>query len=281
MDLRKCILTANNCYKSGVEIKPAGVILHSTGANNPNLRRYVQPLETDPDYDEIIDHIGLNQYGNDWNCAKPDGIEVCVHAFIGRAADGSVATYQTLPWSTRGWHSGYASKSSITNANKLGYIGIEICEDNLVDYTYFSQVYREAVEVVAYLCQLYHLNPQADGVVLCHSEGFKRGIASNHGDVMHWFPVHGKSMNTFRRDVAELLRTRNKADVDPVEHMSVYGTLKDVPDVYRPAIQQLMELGVLSGHVDPDPSTFEDNVLNVTEDFCRVMTVLSRLGLIK
>lgn len=27
------------------------------------------------------------------------------------------------------------------------------------------------------------------------------GIASNHADVMHWFPKHGKSMDTFRVDV--------------------------------------------------------------------------------
>ena len=31
------------------------------------------------------------------------------------------------------------------------------------------------------------------------------GIASNHGDVMHWFPKHGKSMDTFRAEVNRLL----------------------------------------------------------------------------
>ena len=44
-----------------------------------------------------------------------------------------------------------------------------------------------------------------DKVCICHSEGYKRGIASNHGDVMHWFPKHGKSMDTFRADVKALL----------------------------------------------------------------------------
>ena len=41
--------------------------------------------------------------------------------------------------------------------------------------------------------------------IICHSEGAKLGIASNHGDVMHWFPKHGKSMDTFRADVKDLL----------------------------------------------------------------------------
>ena len=28
----------------------------------------------------------------------PGGIQICVHGFIGKLADGSIATYQTLPW---------------------------------------------------------------------------------------------------------------------------------------------------------------------------------------
>ena len=30
-------------------------------------------------------------------------------------------------------------------------------------------------------------------------------IASNHADVMHWFPQHGKSMGIFRADVAKAM----------------------------------------------------------------------------
>ena len=43
MNLLKCLLTANDCYKCKQTIKPKGVMVHSTGANNPMLRRYVQP----------------------------------------------------------------------------------------------------------------------------------------------------------------------------------------------------------------------------------------------
>ena len=38
MKLLKCILTENDCYKSKRTIKPEGVMVHSTGADNPNLR---------------------------------------------------------------------------------------------------------------------------------------------------------------------------------------------------------------------------------------------------
>lgn len=201
MNLFQCILTANDCYKKGETIKPKGFLLHSTGANNPNLKRYVQPLKTDGNYSALIAKLGTNNNGNHWN--RTD-LDVCVHGFIGKLANGSIATVQTLPWNYRGWHAGKGSKGSANNT----HIGIEICEDGLSDKTYFNKVYQEAVDVVAYLCKQYGWDPLADGVIICHSEAYKRGIGSNHGDVMHWFPKHGKSMDTFRADVADKLAVK-------------------------------------------------------------------------
>lgn len=186
MKLYKQYLTQNDCYTTGATIKPRGVMVHSTGANNPTLRRYVGPNDG---------RLGQNRYNNHWN--RP-GIKKCAHAFIGELADGSVATYQTLPWNYCGWHCGGSANNT--------HISFEICEDSLTDARYFKAVYQEAVELTAYLCKKYGLDPLADGVVICHSEGHARGIASNHGDVLHWFPRHGKSMDDFRADVAELVR---------------------------------------------------------------------------
>jgi hypothetical protein len=185
MNLRKLIFTNNACYKSGKTITPKGIMVHSTGANNPNLKRYVGP-------DDGL--LGKNQYNNHWNQDKPDGRQVCVHGFIGKLADGSIATYQTLPWNMRGWHCGSGPKGSGNDT----HISFEICEDSLTDTAYFKKVYTEAVELCVYLCKQYGLTEKD---IICHSEGYKLGIASNHGDVMHWFPKHGKSMDTFRADV--------------------------------------------------------------------------------
>lgn len=191
MKLYKLILTNNACYKAGKTIKPKGIMVHSTGANNPWLKRYVGP-------DDGL--LGKNQYNNHWNQDKPGGRQVCVHAFIGKLADGSIATYQTLPWNHRGWHAG-------GDANNT-HIGFEICEDGLTDASYFSAVYKEAVELCVHLCKLYELSEKD---ILCHSEGYKQGIASNHADVMHWFPKHGKTMDTFRVDVKKLLNEEDKS----------------------------------------------------------------------
>ena len=178
-------LTRNECYRAGRTIRPHGIMVHSTGANNPSVARYVPG-------DDVI---GRNQYGNDWD--RP-GLEKCAHAFVGRFADGSVGTVQTLPWNRRGWHCGRGKNGSGNDT----HISFEICEDGLEDASYFKAVYQEAVELTAYLCKEYNLDPLADGVVICHKEGCRRGIASNHGDVLHWFPKFGKTMDDFRTDVA-------------------------------------------------------------------------------
>ena len=77
MNLHKLILINNACYKAGKTITPKGIMVHSTGANNPNLKRYVGP-------DDGL--LGKNQYNNHWNQDKPDGRQVCVHAFVGKLA---------------------------------------------------------------------------------------------------------------------------------------------------------------------------------------------------
>lgn len=185
MRLYTALLTQNDCYRKGRYIRPRGVMVHSTGAANPWLRRYISPDDG---------RLG-EPSSRHWN---QGGVGACVHAMIGKAADGTVAVYQTLPWTMRGWHCGRSGNDT--------HIAFEICEDGLTDEGYFQTTYQAAVELTAYLCKLYHLDPQADGVVLCHSEGYARGIASNHADVLHWWRKFGVSMDNFRRDVAEKMK---------------------------------------------------------------------------
>ena len=190
MNLNKLILTKNACYISGKTITPKGIMVHSTGANNPNLKRYVGPDDG---------KLGKNANGNHWNTYHPDGREICCHAFIGKLKDGTVATYQTLPWNYKGWHCGGSGNNSL--------IGFEICEDGLNDKSYFTKVYNEAVELCVYLCKQYELTEKD---IICHCEGYKKGIATNHGDVMHWFPKFGKSMDSFRADVKAKLNAKSE-----------------------------------------------------------------------
>ena len=243
MRLIKCILTANDCYKAGRTITPKGVMVHSTGANNPAVARYVQPVDTQADAASLYTVLGTNRNKNDWN--NP-GLDVCVHAFVGKLADGGVGSVQTLPWNHRGWHAGTGTSGGSANNT---HIAFEICEDGLADTAYFGKVYQEAVELTAMLCKQYNLNPLADGVVICHSEGYQRGVASNHADVMHWFPKHGKNMDTFRQDVSKAMggaaQVKPQAPATPTGKTYTVAkgdTLSGIAAQYGTTVDTLVEL---------------------------------------
>ena len=72
-----------------------------------------------------------------------------------------------------------------------------------------------------------------------------------------------------------------KPDPEEVDDVKTYKRLGDVPAYYRDAVRKTMELGALGGVADPDPSGLEDNVLDISEELCRMLTVLDRLGLLK
>ena len=185
MRLRRQYLTRNDCFLAGRIITPRGVMIHSTGADNPRVSRYVPGNE----------ELGRNSSGNHWD--RP-GLDKCVHAFVGRFAGGEVGIVQTLPWDCRGWHCG---RGPLGSGNDT-HIGFELCEDDLADKDYFRAVYAQAAELTAALCRRFRLDPLADGVVLAHAEGARRGIASDHGDPLNWLSRFGVTMDDFRRDTA-------------------------------------------------------------------------------
>ena len=183
MELKKAYMTNNPCYRAGTTIQPKGLMLHSVGCSQPSA----------------------NVFYNSWN--QKTFSTACVHAFID-ANSGMV--WQTLPWNRRGWHCGGTGNNT--------HIGVEMCEPESITYTAGSSftcsnpskarmqvkiAYESAVELFAELCTMYGLDPMRDGVIVSHSEGYRRGIATNHGDPEHlWNGLStGYTMDGFRRDV--------------------------------------------------------------------------------
>lgn len=206
-----CLQTQSTCYKGTTTMTPLGVLWHSTGANNPRLKRYVQPSDIKPVEDTYtkekwLELLGKNTYKNDWNHIDRSAGLNC---WIGQLADGTVTTVQTLPWDFRPWGCGKGAKGSCNN----GFMQFEICEDNLANKDYFDKVYKEGCEVTAYYCKMYNIDPKGttfiNGVkvptVLCHADSYKLGLGSNHGDIYHWFSKYNKTMDDVRNDVAKLL----------------------------------------------------------------------------
>lgn len=202
MEIIQSILTSNPCYKAGKKITVKGLMLHSVGCPQPNAEIFVKK----------------------WNNAESG--RACVHAFI----DGNTGkVYQTLPWDHRAWHCGSGAKGSGNNT----HIGVEMCEPACIRYTggtsftcsdkesamaVVNRTYNAAVELFAYLCKQYGLNPLADGVIISHKEGHDRGIASGHGDPDHlWKGMGGGySMDTFRQAVAATMGQSPAGNTTPV-----------------------------------------------------------------
>ena len=180
MNLIQNYLTQSGCYKAGKRITVKGLMIHSVGCPQPKADVFMK----------------------NWNRADANA---CVHAIV--EPDGDV--YQLLPWEHRGWHCGGGANNT--------HIGVEMTEPATIKYTGGSNwtetgegestknhvlaTYRYAVELFAHLCQQFRLDPLADGVVISHSEGCKRGIASNHGDVEHLWSKFGLTMAQFRKDI--------------------------------------------------------------------------------
>lgn len=221
LTIYRLYFTESDCYKKGTRITPCGVQVHSTGANNPWLRRYVGPDDG---------RLGVNSNGNTHN--RP-GRDVCASAYIGKLADGTVAVYQTLPWNYKCWLSGSGSNG---NANNLGYIGFEICEDNLDNEQYFDDAMEKAVLLTAYLCQKIGVDPWTivketpDGpayAVMDHAALHSVGLASNHADIGTWLKIMGYDFHDFRDWVRDAMDEGvNVTYIDTEEEPMKHPTLR-------------------------------------------------------
>ena len=223
-----CMQTNSSCYKKTRTMTPVGILWHSTGANKPWLSRYVQPSEGDANYDEAIAKLGKNTNGNDWNHIA---VDAGLNAWIGKFADGSVGTVQTMPWNYRPW----GCASGVNGSCNNGWIQFEICEDALNDKEYAEKVYSEAVALTAYLCKEYKIKPDGfvkiNGVevptITCHNDAAKLGFASDHADINHWFPkLLGRSMAEVRRDVGAVLDENSFDQAPKVEKKPAATTTK-------------------------------------------------------
>jgi hypothetical protein len=275
MNLIKSIMTNNPCYKAGRKINVKGLMLHSVGCSQPSAEVFIKI----------------------WN--KASYSTACVHGFID-ANTGDI--YQTLPWNHRGWHSGSGKNGAAHNT----HIGVEMCEPSCITYTSggrftvsdpakakeaVRKTYKSAVELFAYLCTEYKLNPLADGVIISHSEGYRRGVATNHGDPEHlWRGLSmGYTMDGFRKDVYKKMNNQEDEEMTveerkafealekKVEELSknqrkVYHYGKDVPEWAKDALWKAQQKGVFKGASESD--------FNVSEDTLKTLVFMDRAGVL-
>lgn len=254
MKLESAILTQNPCYTAGKKIDVKGLMLHSVGCSQPSASVFIKA----------------------WN--SPSYNNACVHGFID-ANDGTV--YQTLPWNHRGWHAGASANNT--------HIGVEMCEPACIKYTggatftcsdlatakaAATRTYNAAVELFAMLCKKFDLDPLGDGVIVSHKEGYKRGIASNHGDPEHLWSQLGLpyTMDTFRAAVkAQIAEESEEKEVR-------YNELSEMPDYAKPTIQKMCDKGYLKGTDNKKDAEGYPASMDLSQDMIRVFVTLDRAG---
>lgn len=228
MQYRENFLTRNDCYRAGRALgRPKGIVVHSTGTDQKRIRVYADA----------------------WD--RP-GVRTCVHGFLGLDESGALSFEQHLPFTMRCWGCGSGTRGSYNNS----HLQFEICE-TLADGAWCRETYAAALEVCEKLCRSFGIPAEA---VVCHSEAYARGYGSNHGDVMHWWPRHGLSMDGFRAELSKRLEE---------DAMVRYKTIDEVPASLRPETAQLIAAGVLQGK-GPEQG------LDVTEDMLRTMIISKR-----
>lgn len=183
-------LAVNNpCYAAHQpmpEGNPSGIVVHSTGANNPWLRRYVNAPEI----------VGENIYKNYYD--RPDW-QACPHAVIGRDKDGRVRAAQLLPYDICCWNCASGSKGSYNYSP--AYLQFEICEDGLYDEEYFSAAFALAAQLCREWCDEFGIPLEN---IVSHKEAHALGYANNHGDPENWLSKFGRNMDWFREQVEAL-----------------------------------------------------------------------------
>ena len=197
MNIIKAHAVKNNCFIAARKMIPKGIVVHSTGANNPTLKRYV----------DCPEEVGKNIYGNHWNTAKPGGRNVCVHAFIGYDKNMTVRVAEILPLDICCWGVGSGKNGSYNY--EPAHIQFEICEDGLKDKAYYDKAFGLAAEYCAHLCRQYGLVPDH---IVSHKEAYAKGYGNNHGDPEHWMKNFGEDMNDFRLHVSKILTKENATD---------------------------------------------------------------------
>lgn len=182
--ISKKFLTNNTAYINPIRIEAEYLIVHSTG----------------------VGYKSKDSLFNSWN--KPN--KLSVHGMV-----DDIGSFNTMPLDYLAGHVGKKGNDKT--------IGFEICEPKNIVYADkahtkvditkyspkdpaniadFNKRYKNAVELAVYFCRETGLSADK---ILSHREACAKGIASNHADVEHWFPLFGKSMNDFRADVKKEL----------------------------------------------------------------------------
>lgn len=243
--------TANDGYKNNGPISgPKGIVIHSPGPG------------------------GINTVEKMFANFNVSGRGASIHGSID--TDGFL---QMMPLTQKAGHVGSGSKGTLNTS----FLGFELCEPSGLTYNsngsaiisynppagFFEAVKNNAIELCAYLCQEYNIDPlqkTAAGGIVSHYEAHALGCGDNHADIRHWWETwESYTMDDFRQDVYNFMK-----DGEAQVPETVYNTIGEVPDWGRDTVQKLIDKGYLLGGGDG---------LDLTITMLRLLVINDRAGL--
>ena len=148
------------------------------------------------------------------NQTSPGGI---VHAIVDAKEAGKVVEIlpeENLAWADAGYGNQHSYTVEIAESDQIRYTGgaaFTVKNETILKADVYRG-YNTAVAYVAQKCLEYGLTPTdklKNGlhVVYTHKEAHARGLASNHGDPDHIWSRYGLTMDEFRKDVLNTMKS--------------------------------------------------------------------------
>ena len=227
----------------------------------------ISPNKTSP-RNHKIDRITIHCFVGQITAAR--GLEVFAPKGKGASCnyvvgyDGSIGL--CVDEKDRSWCS-----SSSSNDNRA--VTIEIASDTKDPYKVTDEAYNALVDLVTDICQ------RNGAKKLIWFGDKEKTLAYEPADgemvmtVHRWFAnkaCPGDYLYERQGAIAEKVTRRLNEESEDNDNMVYYETINDIPDYYKEAVQKCVDAGALAG-VGGDR-------LHVSEDMCRILTVLDRMG---
>lgn len=224
-------LVNNQTYKYSKIIKPTHIMLHSIAVNQPNK--------------DII--------FNNFNNSK---IQASVHEIIDN--NGSI---NCLPYNYKAWHCGGSGnnfciscemtepRSLVYNTNHSKIIDLDLTDS----LNHLNKVIDNTIDWVIMLMTKYNIS--IDNITT-HADGYKAGIASNHGDPYHWWSIHNYTLDDFKVGVLYKMKKDR------------FNYVKDCPAWMQPYVIKYMDKKIIN---------MPDGQLDLSYDMIRLLIMCERM----
>lgn len=253
--------TNNPAFAAGRAIPRSGAVNHSVGCAQPSA--------------DVFYNL-MNKSSATWG----------VHAILGDFHKGPGRIILAMPLNRRPWGCGSGSKGSYNNSR----VQWEVCEPSghtyaggtMIGYDveankeYFARMWALLVKFNVYVA----IECGYDAAAICdHAEAHAQGYGSNHADLGHWLPKHGKSMSDLRAEVKAILgdQKNNEEEIDVTrdelkaivrevleEDNPTYKDLKDVPEYWRDQVKAMLDAGAINGGTPAEVNPTDVNIRKET-----------------